>query len=193
MEKLIDKIAGDLKSFAPEAPAGMEERIQSALGKKKSFWTFSWYSMNVYVVGFLLVGGSAFVLSTQMKQTESVSSLAPTQISNESIRQEKQSEILLLNTSEDNHVTEVKSSLVSGKNKMSASHSTERIKNSNEDHAMNAEAPAIEDVKPKVETAETVEVQNVSQDKREIQVPKPVNEVVKPKGRPLKLTRLTGK
>jgi hypothetical protein len=60
MENLMNKVANDLMNFAPQAPAGMEERIQKELNKKKSFWSFSWYTLNVYVVA--LVGAGVFAL-----------------------------------------------------------------------------------------------------------------------------------
>ena len=61
MENLMNRVANDLMNFAPPAPAGMEERIQKELNKKKSFWSFSWYTMNVYVVALVGAGVLALV------------------------------------------------------------------------------------------------------------------------------------
>ncbi len=73
----MNKIAGDLKNFAPEAPIGMEERIQSALSKKKSFWAFSWYTLNVYVVALVGAGVLALVFSNRVESNVVAQSAAP--------------------------------------------------------------------------------------------------------------------
>ena len=73
----MNKIAGDLKNFTPEAPVGMEERIQTALSKKKSFWAFSWYTMNVYAVALIGAGVLALVFSNRGESYVVAQSAAP--------------------------------------------------------------------------------------------------------------------
>lgn len=55
MNNLFDKIGSDLKSFSPEAPAYMEERIQKAVMSQKSKMRF-WFSLNAVL---LLIGITA--------------------------------------------------------------------------------------------------------------------------------------
>ena len=183
----MNKIAGDLKNFAPEAPKGMEERIQTALSKKKSFWTFSWYTMNVYVLALVGAGVLALVFSNRGESNVVAQSAAPaaTEIkaissaiadvnanSHVIVNAEKESKSTPVKTTRERKIVQVETS------------ATDLVVENCQTTAI-AEPAAIE-------VAENVEVQRMSE---EIQVPKPksVNEVVKPKGRSLRLTRLTGK
>lgn len=183
----MNKIAGDLKNFAPEAPKGMEERIQSALSRKKSFWTFSWYTMNVYVVALVGAGVLALIFSNRGESNVVAQSTAPVATGVKAIptvvadlnahsqgvlNAEKESKTIPVKTTRERKIVEVENS------------SSALV-------VENCQTTAIAE-STVVEVAETVEVQRMPE---EIQVPKPkpVNEVVKPKGRSLRLTRLTGK
>lgn len=187
MENLMNKIAGDLKNFAPEAPIGMEERIQSALSKKKSFWAFSWYTMNVYVVALVGAGVLALVFSNLCESNVVAQSAAPAAMevnpipavvadlnanSQGVLNAEKESKTTPVKTTRERKIVQVETS-------------TTALVVENCQTTTIAEPAALE-------VAENVEIQRMPE---EIQVPKPksVNEVVKPKGRSLRLTRLTGK
>lgn len=181
----MNKIASDLKNFAPEAPQGMEERIQSVLSKKKSFWAFSWYTLNVYVVALIGVGVLALIFSNRGESNvvaQSTASVAkevkaiPTVVADLNansqgvLNAEKESKTTSGKTTREDKIVEVENS------------SSALV-------VENCQTTAI--AEPAVlEVAETVEVQKMPE---EIQVPKPLNEAVKPKGRSLRLTRLTGK
>lgn len=183
----MNKIARDLKEFAPSAPNGMEERIQKALKKKKSFWTFSWYTMNVYVVALVGAGVLALVFSNRGESNVLAQSAAPASVevnvaptvvadlnaNNQVILNgEKESKSIPVKTSKEQKIVQVETS---------ASASVVNY----------SQTPMIAEPAVSV-SAETVEVQKMPE---EIQVPKSKsgNEVVKPKGRTLKLTRYTGK
>lgn len=181
----MNKIAGDLKNFAPEAPIGMEERIQSALSKKKSFWAFSWYTLNVYVVALVGAGVLALVFSNRGESNEVAQSAAPAAtevkaipavvtdlnaVSQGLLNAEKESKATPINRSRERKIVQVETS-------------ASALVVENCQTTAIAETAALKE-------AETVEVQRAPE---EIQVPKSVNEVVKPKGRSLRLTRLTGK
>jgi len=185
MENLMNKIAGDLKNFAPEAPIGMEERIQSALSKKKSFWAFSWYTLNVYVVALVGAGVLALVFSNRSESIVVAQSAAPAATemklipaavadvnanSQGILNAEKQSKSTPVKTSRERKVVQVETSV-----------SALLVENCQT--AAIAE-PAV------IEVAENVEVQRMPE---EIQVPYPKKEVIKAKGRTLILTRLIGK
>ena len=185
MENLMNKIAGDLKNFAPEAPIGMEERIQSALSKKKSFWAFSWYTLNVYVVALVGAGVLALVFSNRGESNVVAQSAAPAATEVKAtptvVADLNTNSQGILNTEKESKTTPVKTT-------------TERKIVQVE---TNASALVVENCQTTViaeptamEVAENVEVQRMPE---EIQVPYPKKEVIKAKGRTLKLTRLTGK
>lgn len=180
----MNKIASDLKNFAPEAPKGMEERIQSALSRKKSFWTFSWYTLNVYVVALIGAGVLALIFSNRGESNVVAQSTAPVATEVKAIpavvADLNANSQGVLNTEKESKTTSVKTTrerkIVQEENRASGL------------VVENCQTIAI--AKPEVEeVAETVEVQKMPE---EIQVPKPLNEAVKPKGRALRLTRLTG-
>ena len=179
----MNKVASDLQNYAPQAPAGMEDRIQKALNKKKSFWSFSWYTMNVYVVALIGAGVLALVFSNRGETIAVAQNSAPaaTEViaipsvvadanSHEILNAEKESKSVSAKTIR-------RSKIVQGETSVSAL----VVENCQSTPIVE---PAI------VEVAETVEVQRMPE---EIQVPYPKKEVVKAKGRSLKLTRLTGK
>jgi cytoskeletal protein RodZ len=185
MENLMNKIAGDLKNFAPEAPIGMEERIQSALSKKKSFWASSWYTMNVYVVA--LVGASvlALIFSNRGESNVVAQSVAPAAAEVKAIASAvadvNTNDQLILNAAKESKSTPVKTTRE--RKIVQVETNTSALVVENCQTTVIAEPAAME-------VAETVEVQRMPE---EIQVPKAIHEVVKPKGRSLRLTRLTGK
>lgn len=180
----MNKIAVDLKNFAPEAPAGMEERIQTALSKKKSFWAFSWYTMNVYLVA--LVGAGILALVFANRDSNVIA-----QVSTTAATEEKSTTPALVNLNENSKVVlnveketskaEVKTSR---KSKVVQNESTSSVLIVENCKTLTAAEPAV------AEVSENIEVQKLPE---EVQVPRKVNEVVKPKGRSLRLTRLTGK
>lgn len=181
----MNKIATDLKNFAPEAPQGMEQRIQSALSKKKSFWTFSWYTLNVYVVALVGAGVLALVFSNRGESNAVAQSAVPVAMEVKAIP----TVVADLNTNSQgilNAEMESKTSPV----KTTRERKVVQVET-------NASALVVENNQTNViaepgtlEVAETVEVQRMPE---EIQVPYPKKEVIKTKGRTLKLTRLTGK
>ena len=73
----MNKVVSDLKDYAPQAPSGMEDRIQKALNKKKSFWAFSWYTMNVYAVALIGAGVLALVFSNRSEIVAFAQNSAP--------------------------------------------------------------------------------------------------------------------
>ena len=183
MENLMNKVAKDLQNYAPQAPAGMEDRIQKALNKKKSFWSFSWYTMNVYVVALIGAGVLALVFSNRSETIAVAQNSAPAATEVKAIppvvADANSHEIL--NAEKESKSTPAKAIRRSKIVQVETSVSALVVENCQS--TPNVE-PAI------VEVAETVEVQKMPE---EIQVPKLSTEVVKPKGRSLKLTRLTGK
>jgi cytoskeletal protein RodZ len=187
MENLMNKVANDLKNFAPQAPAGMEERIQKALIKKKSFWTFSWYTMNVYVVGLLGIGAIAWMLSNKATKVE-VAQLNAPQVNNEvSIQpapevKNVQSNVPVINSSQ-------KSVKSTSEEMHPITQITQAEPEPTQDYREVPAEPTVT-VQPEVEVADKIEIQKMPE---EIQVPKVKSEGIKPKGRTLKLTRLTGK
>ena len=181
----MNKVANDLKNFAPQAPAGMEERIQKSLSKKKSFWTFSWYTMNVYVVA--LVGAGIFALVFSNRAESNVVA----QVSAQPSTEVKSSPSAGANLNESNDAS-LNEQIESTTAPIKTSRRSKIVREESQTTDLEVEncktstvvEPAIDDV------AETIVVQQLPE---EIQVPKVKNEVVKPKGRSLKLTRLTGK
>jgi hypothetical protein len=185
MENLMNKIAGDLKNFAPEAPVGMEERIQTALSKKKSFWAFSWYTMNVYVLALASAGVLTLVFSNRAENNvvAQVSTPLATEVKANpaaAVHAEENS-TTIINAVSERESQPIKTTRRSKIVQDQTSVSTLVVENC---QTTTIVEPAIVDV------AETVEVQKMPE---EIQVPYPKKEVVKAKGRSLKLTRLTGK
>jgi len=187
MENLMNKVANDLKNFAPEAPAGMEERIQKAMAKKKSFWTFSWYTMNVYVVGVLGIGALAILFANKVGKAEVAQVMSAPQVNTEvSIQPTPE----VKNIQNEVSIGTSESSLKSASEKV---HPTiQIIPTELEAIQEHSEEPpqTLVTVQPAAEVAENIEIQKMPE---EIQVPKAKAEVVKAKGRTLKLTRLTGK
>jgi|GEM_PF-2256933 len=185
MENLMNKVAKDLQNYAPQAPAGMEDRIQKALNKKKSFWSFSWYTMNVYLVALVSAGVLALVFSNRSESIAVAQNSAPAATEVKAIPASvvdlNTSSHVILNAEKESKSTPAKtirrSKIVQGETSVS----TMVVENSQSTPIVE---PAI------VEVAETIEVQRMPE---EIQVPKLSTEVVKPKGKSLKLTRLTGK
>jgi hypothetical protein len=183
MENLMNKVANDLQNYAPQAPSGMEDRIQKALNKKKSFWSFSWYTMNVYVVALIGAGVLALVFSNRIETIAVAQNSAPAATEVKAIPPvvADANSHVIFNAEKESKSTPVKtirrSKIVQGETSVSAL----VVENCQSTPIVE---PAI------VEVAETVEVQRMPE---EIQVPYPKKEVVKAKGRTLKLTRLTGK
>ena len=179
----MNKVANDLQNYAPQAPSGMEDRIQKALNKKKSFWSFSWYTMNVYVVALIGAGVLALVFSNRSETLAVAQNSAPAATEVKAIPPvvADANSHVILNAEKESKSASAKtirrSKIVQGETSVSA------LVVENCQSTPIAE-PAI------VEVAETVEVQKMPE---EIQVPYPKKEVVKAKGRSLKLTRLTGK
>lgn len=181
----MNKIAGDLKNFTPEAPVGMEERIQTALSKKKSFWAFSWYTMNVYAVALIGAGVLALVFSNRGESNVVAQSAAPAS------KEVKATPAVVADVNASSQVI-----LVAEKESKSTPVKTTRERkivqvetSASELVVENCQTTAIAEPAA-IEVAENVEVQRMPE---EIQVPYPKNEVIKAKGRTLKLTRLTGK
>ena len=181
----MNKVANDLQNYAPQAPTGMEDRIQKALSKKKSFWSFSWYTLNVYVVALVGAGVLALVFSNRGESNVVAQSAAPASTEVKAIppvvADVNANSQVILNAEKESKSTPAKmirpSKIVQGENSVSAV----VVENCQSTPIVE---PAI------VEVAETVEVQRMPE---EIQVPYPKKEVIKAKGRSLKLTRLTGK
>lgn len=186
----MNKIAGDLKNFAPQAPAGMEERIQKELNKKKSFWSFSWYTMNVYVVALVSAGVLALVFSNRAENNVVAQVSAPVSAEVKAtpspVANLNEISPVILNVENEKASTPVKttrrSKVVQEETSVSAL-VVENCQTTSIVETASAE-PAV------IEVAEKVEVQRMPE---EIQVPKQKTEVVKAKGRTLKLTRFTGK
>ncbi len=185
----MNKIASDLKNFAPEAPLGMEERIQSALSKKKSFWAFSWYTLNIYVVALVGAGILALVFSNRSEGNVIAQSAVPAAMEvvvNPSAFANMNSnsqEILI-----EEKVTKTTPSKTTRKRKI-----VQVVTSASDVVVENCQTTVIEAAianSTDAQVAESVEIQKKSE---EIQVPKSLNGAVKPKGRPLRLTRLTGK
>jgi cytoskeletal protein RodZ len=185
MENLMNKVANDLKNYAPQAPAGMENRIQNALAKKKSFWAFSWYTMNVYVVALVVAGVLALVFSNPSETIAVAQNSAPAATEVKAIPASvvnlSTNNNEILNAENESKSTPVKTTRERKIVQEESSSSTMVVENCQT--AVITEPAAIE-------VAETVEVQRMPE---EIQVPKPKTEVIKAKGRALKLTRFTGK
>ena len=179
----MNKVAKDMQNYAPQAPAGMEDRIQKALNKKKSFWSFSWYTMNVYVVALIGAGVLALVFSNRSETIAVAHNSAPAATEVKAIPPvvADANSHVILNAEKESKSASAKtirrSKIVQGETSVSAL----VVENCQSTPIVE---PAI------VEVAETVEVQRMPE---EIQVPYPKKEVVKAKGRSLKLTRLTGK
>ena len=179
----MNKVANDLQNYAPQAPSGMEDRIQKALNKKKSFWSFSWYTMNVYVVALIGAGVLALVFSNRSETIAVAQNSAPAATEVKAIPPvvADANSHVILNAEKESKSASAKtirrSKIVQGETSVSAL----VVENCQSTPIVE---PAI------VEVAETVEVQRMPE---EIQVPYPKKEVVKAKGRSLKLTRLTGK
>jgi cytoskeletal protein RodZ len=185
MENLMNRVANDLMNFAPKAPAGMEERIQKELNKKKSFWSFSWYTMNVYVVALVGAGVLALVFSNRNETIAVAQNSAPAATEVKAIPASvvdlSANSNVILNTDKESKSTPVKTTRERKIVQEESSSSAMVVENCQT--AVIAEPAAIE-------VAETVEVQRMPE---EIQVPYPKKEVIKAKGRTLKLTRFTGK
>jgi hypothetical protein len=185
MENLMNKVANDLQNYAPQAPSGMEDRIQKALNKNKSFWSFSWYTLNVYVVALVGAGVLALVFSNRSETIAVAQNSAPAATEVNAIppvvADVNANSHVILNAEKESKATPAKtirrSKIVQGETSVSAM----VVENCQSTPIVE---PAI------VEVAETIEVQRMPE---EVQVPKAKNEVAKPKGRSLKLTRLTGK
>ncbi|MFA9220755.1 MAG: hypothetical protein ACEQSL_06170 [Sediminibacterium sp.] len=179
----MNKVANDLQNYAPQAPSGMEDRIQKALSKKKSFWNFSWYTLNVYVVALIGAGVLALVFSNRGESNVVAQSAAPaaTEVKAIPAAVADVNSHVILNAEKESKSTPAKtirrSEIVQGETSVSAL----VVENCQSTPIVE---PAI------VEVAETVEVQRMPE---EIQIPYPKKEVIKAKGRSLKLTRLTGK
>ena len=184
----MNKVANDLQNYAPQAPSGMEDRIQKALSKKKSFWNFSWYTLNVYVVALIGAGVLALVFSNRSETIAVAQNSAPAATEVKAIPSvvADANSHVILNAEKESKSTPAKtikrSKFVQGEKSVSAL----VVENCQSTPIVE---PAI--VEPAVvEVAETIEVQRMPE---EIQVPYPKKEVIKAKGRSLKLTRLTGK
>ena len=184
----MNKVANDLQNYAPQAPSGMEDRIQKALNKNKSFWNFSWYTLNVYVVALIGAGVLALVFSKRSETIAVAQNSAPAATEVKAIPPvvADANSHVILNAEKESKSASAKtirrSKIVQGETSVSAL----VVENCQSTPIVE---PAI--VEPAiVEVAETVEVQKMPE---EIQVPNPKKEVVKAKGRSLKLTRLTGK
>ena len=187
MENLMNKVANDLQNYAPQAPYGMEDRIQKALSKKKSFWSFSWYTMNVYVVGLLGLGAMALMLSNRNSQFVGSQASLTTEKSEVSVQSDIQS-------ANNNELPIVKyTSIEPAKSITAKVYPTKEISEIQSEVVPNTSEVSSEiaiEIQPEVEVAETIELKKMPE---EIQVPSTKTESVKPKGRMLKLTRLTGK
>jgi cytoskeletal protein RodZ len=185
MENLMNKVANDLQNYAPQAPAGMEERIQKALKKKKSFWSFSWYSMNVYVVALLSTGVLALVFSNRSANNPVAQNSTPAVAEVKVIPEA----VIDLNVNND---ADLNQHIESTSAPLKTSHRTKNVREESQTTVLEVEnyqtTSAAEPAT--VEVAETIAVQSKPE---EIQVPYPKKEVVKAKGRSLKLTRFTGK
>jgi cytoskeletal protein RodZ len=163
----------------------MEDRIQKALSKKKSFWNFSWYTLNVYVVALIGAGVLALVFSNRGESRVVAQSAAPSAAEVKEIpaavADVNKNSHVILNAEKESKSTPAKtirrSKIVQGETSVSAL----VVENCQSTPIVE---PAI------VEVAETIEVQRMPE---EIQVPYPKKEVIKAKGRTLKLTRFTGK
>jgi cytoskeletal protein RodZ len=185
MENLMNKVANDLMNFAPQAPAGMEERIQKELNKKKSFWSFSWYTMNVYVL--VLVGAGVLALVFSNRGENNAIAQVATPLASE-VKSTPAATVVLnanshviLNAEKESKSTPIKTTRRSKIVREETSVSALVVENCQTTSIVEPAA---------IEIAETVEVQRMPE---EIQVPYPKKEVVKAKGRSLKLTRFTGK
>lgn len=180
----MNKVASDLRSFAPQAPAGMEERIQKKLNKKKWFWSFPWYTMNVYIVALMGAGVLALVFSNRGESNVVAQSTVPAAtevkgtpavvadlnaITNLSSNAEKESKSTQVKTTRERKIVQVETNTSASLDENS--------------QTTGIVAP------PVMEVAQTVEVQRMPE---EIQVPKTQSEIIKPKGRSLRLTRFTG-
>ncbi|MFM2226742.1 MAG: hypothetical protein RL664_85 [Bacteroidota bacterium] len=190
MENLMNKIAGDLKNFAPEAPVGMEERIQAALSKKKSFWAFSWYTMNVYVLALAGAGVLALVFlnRTENNLVAQVSTPLATEVKANpaAVVHADENSTTIINAVSETESQPIKTARRSKIVQDQTSVSSLLVENCRTTSIVETAIlePAV------IEVAEKIEVQRMPE---EIQVPYPKKEVVKAKGRSLKLTRLTGK
>ena len=179
----MNKVANDLQNYAPQAPSGMEDRIQKALNKNKSFWNFSWYTLNVYVVALIGAGVLALVFSNRSETLAVAQNSAPAATEVKAIPPvvADANSHVILNAEKESKSASAKtirrSKIVQGETSVSAL----VVENCQSTPIVE---PAI------VEVAETIEVQRMPE---EIQVPYPKKEVIKAKGRSLKLTRLTGK
>ena len=181
----MNKVASDLMNFAPQAPAGMEERIQKELNKKKSFWNFSWYTMNVYVVALVGAGMLALVFSNRGESSVVAENSAPASAEVKAIpaavADVNANNLVMLNVEKESKSTQVKTTRERKIVQKETSLSSLVVENC---QTTTIAEPAA------MEVAETVEVQRMPE---EIQVPRPKTEDIKPKGRTLKLTRFTGK
>ena len=179
----MNKVANDLQNYAPQAPSGMEDRIQKALNKKKSFWSFSWYTMNVYVVALIGAGVLALVFSNRSETIAVAQNSAPAATEVKAIPSvvADANSHVILNAEKESKSTPAKTIRRSKIVQRETSVSALVVENCQSTPIVE---PAI------VEVAETIEVQRMPE---EIQVPYPKKEVIKAKGRTLKLTRLTGK
>lgn len=181
----MNKVANDLLNFAPQAPAGMEERIQKELNKKKSFWSFSWYTMNVYVLALVGAGLLALVFSTRSETIAVAQNSAPVATEATAIPavvvNVNANTNVILNAEKEVKWTPAKTTRKRKIVQQEMSTSALVVENC---QTTSIAAPAA------IEVAETVEVQRMPE---EIQVPYPKKEVIKAKGRTLKLTRFTGK
>jgi len=181
----MNKVAGDLMNFAPQAPVGMEERIQKELNKKKSFWSFSWYTMNVYLVALVGAGVLALVFSNRGESSVVSENSAPVSAEVKAIptvvADVNANSRVILNAEKESKSTPVKTTKERKIVQVETIASALVVENC---QTTTIAEPAA------VEIVETVEVQKMPE---EIQVPYPKKEVVKAKGRTLKLTRLTGK
>ena len=181
----MNKVANDLKNFAPQAPAGMEERIQKALSKKKSFWSFSWYSMNVYVVALLSAGVLALVFSNNQENgVVANNSVAP--VMQEKAVSTNTSNVNASNAAEQSTQEEYKAPTAKT-NRRSQRVTTDAI---TEPVSVQDSKIIENEIAPMAEISEVADAQRMPE---EIQVPKTKTVNEKPKGRSLKLTRFTGK
>lgn len=63
-EKFFETVKESLYDYAPEVPASVYEGVRSQLGNSRSFWKFSWHSMNVYFVGVASIALTALAFGT---------------------------------------------------------------------------------------------------------------------------------
>jgi cytoskeletal protein RodZ len=185
MENLMNKVANDLKNYAPQAPAGMENRIQNALAKKKSFWAFSWYTMNVYVVALVVAGVLALVFSNPSETIAVAQNSAPAATEVKAIP----ASVVNLSTN-NNEILNAENESKSTPVKTTRERKIVQEESSSSAMVVENCQTAVITEPAAIEVAETVEVQRMPE---EIQVPYPKKEVIKAKGRALKLTRFTGK